>query len=310
MLTNQYRMHPKLAAFPAQRFYGGRLKSVPTPRDRPRPALPAAMPSQSSSSSSYSFSWPHSDLPAAFIDCGGGRYFEESGASSASSGGGNGGGSSSTVGGSDDNDAGTSYANPLEAQRVVDTVVAFLGLSESGSGSGGPFLSPSDIGIVTPYSAQTRLVAKLLNERLGGSGGSDGSGGRDSRGVREGWRSEDAYDDSSSSSSSSKNAATGLRLVAGGGVEVSSVDGYQGREKELVILSAVRSNARGAVGFVADWRRLNVAVTRAKRGLVVFGDARTLERGCPHWRAYIKWQREEGGFVPAGDAANGSVDAG
>ena len=81
-------------------------------------------------------------------------------------------------------------------------------------------------------------------------------------------------------------------------MEISSVDGYQGREKELIIMSAVRSNPGGNVGFVGDWRRLNVAVTRARRGLVVFGDSRTLGKGCPHWRAYIQWQREQGGFVP------------
>ena len=71
-------------------------------------------------------------------------------------------------------------------------------------------------------------------------------------------------------------------------LEIQSVDSYQGREKELILISAVRSNANGKVGFLADWRRLNVAITRAKRGIIVFGDPRTLQNDI-HWGAYYKW---------------------
>ena len=54
------------------------------------------------------------------------------------------------------------------------------------------------------------------------------------------------------------------------------MDGFQGREKEAVILSLVRSNAEGEVGFLADIRRINVAMTRARRKLLVIGDSATL----------------------------------
>ena len=56
------------------------------------------------------------------------------------------------------------------------------------------------------------------------------------------------------------------------GLEIGTVDGFQGREKEVVVLGLVRSNERGEVGFLSEERRLNVGMTRARRGLVVVGD--------------------------------------
>ncbi|XP_007171177.2 DNA-binding protein SMUBP-2 [Balaenoptera acutorostrata] len=59
-------------------------------------------------------------------------------------------------------------------------------------------------------------------------------------------------------------------------LEIKSVDGFQGREKEAVILSFVRSNRKGEVGFLAENRRINVAVTRARRHVAVVCDSRTV----------------------------------
>ena len=59
-------------------------------------------------------------------------------------------------------------------------------------------------------------------------------------------------------------------------LKFSSTDDFQGQEKENVIFSAVWSNNYGAVGFVSDWRRVNVSYTRARRALIVICNDMTL----------------------------------
>mmetsp|Transcript_34747 Transcript_34747/g.115144 ORF Transcript_34747/g.115144 Transcript_34747/m.115144 type:complete len:177 (-) Transcript_34747:72-602(-) len=83
-------------------------------------------------------------------------------------------------------------------------------------------------------------------------------------------------------------------------VEVKSVDGFQGREKELIVFSAVRSNAKRQLGFVADHRRLNVALTRARRGLVIVGDEATLAAD-PTWRELLSFYRRRRCVVGSAD---------
>jgi predicted DNA helicase len=79
------------------------------------------------------------------------------------------------------------------------------------------------------------------------------------------------------------------------GLEIKTVDGFQGREKEVVIVSFVRSNKSGEIGFLRDLRRLNVSITRAKRKLVLIGDSTTLEsNGC--YKRLIESAKERGAY--------------
>jgi predicted DNA helicase len=110
---------------------------------------------------------------------------------------------------------GESRINPGEAQLVERKVAALVDAGVPGS----------EIGVITPYAAQVRLLRERLDLP---------------------------------------------------GLEIDTVDGFQGREKEAIVISLVRSNLRQEIGFLADIRRMNVALTRARRKLLVIGDSATL----------------------------------
>lgn len=80
-----------------------------------------------------------------------------------------------------------------------------------------------------------------------------------------------------------------LRPVYGLELEIGTVDGMQGREKDAVIISLVRSNDKREVGFLKEKRRMNVAMTRAKRHLCIVGDSSTVKHGSPYLKKWIAW---------------------
>ncbi|HRK62559.1 MAG TPA: AAA domain-containing protein [Candidatus Omnitrophota bacterium] len=88
----------------------------------------------------------------------------------------------------------------------------------------------------------------------------------------------------------------------GSDVEVDSVDSFQGREKEAVILSLVRSNLEGDLGFLKDVRRMNVAMTRAKRKLIVIGDSATLS-SLPFYQDFLEYVERVNGYLSAWEYA-------
>ena len=152
------------------------------------------------------FLWPDWDKPVAFVPVHGAEMEEESG---------------------------SSRSNMDEAAVVIKIVNDLLAPGD---------LTPEDIGVISPYAGQVRLIQEMLDGQIDG-------------------------------------------------LEVKSVDGYQGREKEIIVLSTVRANDSGKVGFLSNYRRLNVALTRAKRGLIVIGDDRTL-RNDSTWASWLDWVSE------------------
>ncbi len=61
-------------------------------------------------------------------------------------------------------------------------------------------------------------------------------------------------------------------------IDINTVDAFQGQERDIIYISLVRSNAKKEIGFLKDFRRMNVAMTRAKKKLVIIGDSATLEK--------------------------------
>ncbi|CAJ1351673.1 unnamed protein product [Effrenium voratum] len=131
---------------------------------------------------------------------------------------------------------GESKFNPTEAELVQRLVQDAFFQRE---------LEITEIGVVTPYVAQVRLLKRMCKQV-----------------IPEGMDPD---------------------LL-----EIASVDQFQGREKDLIIFSAVRCNRVGNVGFLADWRRLNVMLTRARRGMVVVGNSHTL-KADEHWEKWLQF---------------------
>ncbi|MFA6600181.1 MAG: AAA domain-containing protein [Candidatus Omnitrophota bacterium] len=86
--------------------------------------------------------------------------------------------------------------------------------------------------------------------------------------------------------------------------EIDSVDAFQGREKEAVLVSLVRSNLKGQLGFLTDTRRMNVAMTRAKRRLVVVGDSATLST-IDFYRDFLEYVEKINAYRSGWEEVNG-----
>ena len=137
----------------------------------------------------------------------------------------------SALGAEEHQSRGTSLSNADEARLVIHTLRDYIDM-----------ISPQrienehiDIGIITPYRGQARLLRRLL--RL-------------------------------------QHYFRRLRRH----ITVGTVDGFQGQERDVIVISLVRDNADGNIGFLRDLRRMNVAITRARMKLIIIGNAETLSR--------------------------------
>jgi superfamily I DNA and/or RNA helicase len=61
-------------------------------------------------------------------------------------------------------------------------------------------------------------------------------------------------------------------------ISVNTVDGFQGQERDIIVISLVRANEAGQIGFLRDLRRMNVAITRARMKVIIVGSAETMTR--------------------------------
>lgn len=116
------------------------------------------------------------------------------------------------------------------------------------------------IGIITPYSEQlAELEREFFQQGLIRRKGASDRGG-DDNGPRRRF--------------------TKYQKLS---IELNTIDGFQGKEKDIIILSTVRANEEKKIGFLSDIRRLNVAITRAKYGMFIVGNADTLYTNR-YWR--------------------------
>ncbi len=114
----------------------------------------------------------------------------------------------------------------------------------------------NDIGIISPYKAQTTL----LNEKM---------------------KSDDSFSEEIKAK-----------------LSINTVDSFQGQERDIIYISLVRSNDNGEIGFLADTRRMNVAMTRARKKIVIFGDSATIGQH-PFYSSLLDYVNEIGAYRSA-----------
>ena len=130
----------------------------------------------------------------------------------------------------------------------------------------------SELGVISPYRSQVAALHQALRDDLLVNN-SAGKGGDKSILCAGSGSNIDCGNNSSKNDNENSSSINSISVGNGNeSCEISTVDKYQGRDMSAIILSTVRSNPEGMVGdLLRDWRRINVALTRAKQKLIVIG---------------------------------------
>lgn len=156
-------------------------------------------------------------------------------------------------------DNGLTYANKGEVAYIEKVLTALVFEKR---------VPKSEIGVITPYRGQRDLISSTLqkNDLINPS--------------KEEVHVEVDRDDFF-------NESKPITIHTVSDIMIASVDAFQGREKDFLVMSCVRSNENNKIGFLSDARRMNVALTRARYGLILIGDVECLSKSDALWREYI-----------------------
>ncbi|GAB1286159.1 Probable helicase senataxin [Apodemus speciosus] len=198
-----------------------------------------------------------------------------------------------------DND---SYINVQEIKLVMEIVKLIKEKRKD--------ISSRNIGIITHYKAQKTMIQKDLEKEfakkgllqpimMGESRQQDSEASKQQQKSSECMHASDELGSSTvtqSGISSLENGATHT-----GPAEVDTVDAFQGRQKDCIIVTCVRASAvQGSIGFLASLQRLNVTITRAKYSLFILGHLRTLMEN-QHWYELIQDAQKRGAIIKTCD---------
>ena len=252
MLKEQYRMSEELALFPSKFFYQGKIKNSSKHKSKENKYIKKIL---------KKFYWANKDIPMMFINTNNSSTYKYNKSKKNLE------INTDSNNFTSESDIGKSFQNELEADITLKILNIFNSIKSFKKGK-------YDIGIITPYSGQKKLILEKL-----------------------------IYSDENKSLSY-------IDYIKNNIISIASVDSFQGKEKDFIIINTVRSNYKNMIGFLKDIRRLNVSITRARHGLIIIGDAFCLAKSIGEndnkfsiWKYLIKYYQDLGIIVDYIDGA-------